>query len=95
MAIVTVKNKYQVVIPQRVRDEIGIAVGDVLEATVERGRVVLQPKVVIDRGIAESIAEFKAGRAHGPFGSHAAFLKALHTQAKKPVAKKPVKRAKR
>jgi hypothetical protein len=30
MAIVTVKNKYQVVIPQHVRDEIGASVGELI-----------------------------------------------------------------
>ena len=29
MAIVTVKNKYQVVIPQRVREQVGVQIGDV------------------------------------------------------------------
>jgi AbrB family looped-hinge helix DNA binding protein len=32
MAIVTVKNKSQVVIPKSLRDKIGIGVGDLLEA---------------------------------------------------------------
>src|SRR5580692_7823332 len=31
-AIVTVKDKYQVVIPRHVREQIGVAIGDVLEA---------------------------------------------------------------
>jgi AbrB family looped-hinge helix DNA binding protein len=49
MAIVTVKNKYQVVIPQAIREELGISRGDVLEAKVERGRLTYTPKTVIDR----------------------------------------------
>jgi AbrB family looped-hinge helix DNA binding protein len=49
MAIVTVKNKYQVVIPQALREELGISRGDVLEAKVERGRLTYTPKAVIDR----------------------------------------------
>ena len=52
MSIVTVKNKYQVVIPQRVREEIGLDVGDVLEARAEDGKIVFEPKSVVDRGIA-------------------------------------------
>jgi len=77
MALVTVKNKFQVVIPQRVRDEIGVDVGDILDARVEAGKIVFEPKSVVDRGIAESIADFKAGRGYGPFATHEAFLKAL------------------
>jgi AbrB family looped-hinge helix DNA binding protein len=49
MAIVTVKNKYQVVIPQALREELGISRGDVLEVRVERGRLTYTPKTVIDR----------------------------------------------
>jgi AbrB family looped-hinge helix DNA binding protein len=92
MAIVTVKNKYQVVIPRHVREEIGLAIGDILEAKAERGRIVFQPKSIVDRGIAESIAEFKAGRASGPFETHAAFLDALHKRAKSSAGPKPTKR---
>jgi AbrB family looped-hinge helix DNA binding protein len=83
MALVTVKNKYQIVIPQRVREELGVEVGDLLEARAERGRLVFQPKSLVDRGIAQSIVEFQAGRAHGPFHTHERFLNALHQEAKK------------
>lgn len=48
---------------------------------------------VIDRNIAESIAEFKAGKGYGPFDTHAAFLRALHKQAKRPVGPNHKKRA--
>src|SRR5580698_9013324 len=57
MAIVTVKNKYQVVIPQAIREELGISQGDVLEAKVERGRLTYTPKAVIDRMIPADKAE--------------------------------------
>jgi AbrB family looped-hinge helix DNA binding protein len=49
MDIVTVKNKYQVVIPQAIREKLGISRGDVLEAKVERGRLTYTPKTIIDR----------------------------------------------
>jgi len=93
MAIVTVKNKYQIVIPQRVREKIGVDVGDLLEARAEGGKIVFEPKSVVDRGIAESIAEFKAGKGYGPFDTHEAFVKALHKTAKKGTGRKPNKRA--
>ena len=51
MAIVTVKNKYQVVIPQTVRKELGINRGDLLEAKVERGKLTYTRKAVVDRRI--------------------------------------------
>ena len=93
MPIVTVKNKYQVVIPQRVREEVGLHVGDLVEARAENGRIVLEPKAVVDRGIAESIAEFRAGKGYGPFATHKEFLSALHKEAKKPNRKVKTRRA--
>jgi AbrB family looped-hinge helix DNA binding protein len=48
MAIVTVKSKYQVVIPQALRRRLGINRGDVLEAKVERGRLTYTPKTIIE-----------------------------------------------
>ena len=69
MAIVTVKNKYQVVIPQAIREELGISRGDVLEAKVERGRLTYTPKTVIDRipaGKAERERFFKKLREQAP-----------------------------
>lgn len=68
MAIVTVKNKYQVVIPQAIREKLGISRGDVLEAKVERGRITYTPKAVIDR--------IPAGKAE-----RERFLKKLREQA--------------
>jgi AbrB family looped-hinge helix DNA binding protein len=49
MATVTVKNTYQVVIPQAIRQKLGIRRGDVLEAKVERGRITYTPKTIVDR----------------------------------------------
>jgi AbrB family looped-hinge helix DNA binding protein len=49
VAIVTVKDKYQIVIPQAVRQQLGISLGDMLEARVERGKITCSPKVLVDR----------------------------------------------
>ncbi len=67
MSIVTVKNKYQIVIPRAVRERIGVAVGDILEAKVERGRITLTPKSLVDRAIAEGLEDVRKGRVRGPF----------------------------
>jgi AbrB family looped-hinge helix DNA binding protein len=66
MAIVTVKNKYQVVIPQSARDEIGIHVGDLLEVKAGRGKIVFTPKSLVDRGIAKSLEDFKQAARMAP-----------------------------
>jgi AbrB family looped-hinge helix DNA binding protein len=67
MPIVTVKNRYQVVIPQRVREQVGVAVGDTLEAKVERGRITLTPRPVVDSATAEGLEDVRKGRVRGPF----------------------------
>ena len=56
-SIVAVKNKYQVVIPQRLCEELGINRGDLLEAKVERGKLTDTPKTVLDRMIPASKSE--------------------------------------
>ena len=67
MAIVTVKNKYQVVIPQSIRDQVGVNVGDVIEAKAHNGTIVFEPKTIVDRAIAGGLADVQAGRVSGPF----------------------------
>jgi AbrB family looped-hinge helix DNA binding protein len=47
--LVKVQQKGQVTIPSRLRQQAGIAEGDMVEATFQRGHIVLTPKVVVDR----------------------------------------------
>lgn len=62
MPLLTVKDKFQVTIPAKLRSQIAIEVGDVLEATVEEGAIVLRPKLVIDRtSVADEVARLLAG----------------------------------
>lgn len=49
MPIVTAKDRFQVVIPQSVRRQLGINRGDVLEAKVERGKLTYSPKILMER----------------------------------------------
>lgn len=83
MSLVSVKNKFQIVIPAKVRKQAGIKVGDLLEAKVERGKLTFVPKSVIDRGIAESLEDYKKGRVYGPFDTAEEMIASLHRNAKK------------
>ena len=49
MPLVTVKQKFQVTIPAKIRDHIHLEEGDTLEVVAEGGRIVLTPKVLVDR----------------------------------------------
>jgi AbrB family looped-hinge helix DNA binding protein len=69
MSIIKVREKYQVTLPARVRRKAGIAVGDLLEATVTRTRITLTPKRLLDLELARALEDLKKGRVHGPFRS--------------------------
>src|SRR5947209_4457913 len=47
--LVKIQRKGQMTLPSHLRAAIGVGEGDRLEATVQRGRIVLTPTVVIDR----------------------------------------------
>ncbi len=83
MALVRVKTKYQVTLPTRIREQVGLRIGDFLEAKVEKGKITLAPKAVIDLGIAESIEDYRKGRSFGPFESAEDMLKSLQDTVKR------------
>jgi AbrB family looped-hinge helix DNA binding protein len=95
MALVSVKSKYQVFIPQNVREKIGLNVGDLLEAKAERGKITFTPKPMVDRGIRESLADFKEGRTYGPFETHEELVKSLHDRTAEPPSKRTSREARR
>ena len=47
--LVKLQRKGQMTLPSRLREALGVEEGDIIEATIERGRVVLTPKIFIDR----------------------------------------------
>ena len=49
MALVTVKDKFQVTLPAKLRTRIGLRVGDLMDATVHEDGILLRPKAVVDR----------------------------------------------
>jgi AbrB family looped-hinge helix DNA binding protein len=83
MPVVTVKNKYQVVIPAKVREQVGIHVGDLLEAKAQNGKVILTPKSLVDREIAEGLEDLRKGKTYGPFNSAEDMIRALHRTTRK------------
>lgn len=87
MAVVTVKNKYQVVIPSEVRARISISIGDILKASVHGSTITLTPQTLVDREIAEGLEDIKQGRVHGPFHSGKDLLASLHGNKKSQIKK--------
>jgi bifunctional DNA-binding transcriptional regulator/antitoxin component of YhaV-PrlF toxin-antitoxin module len=93
---VTVKNKTPLVVPPSVRRRAGLKSGQKIEFKVSGGVISIVPKPpatddectpeqrrIIDAQLAESLADVKAGRVHGPFATHKEFIASLHAEAKK------------
>ncbi|HJX31780.1 MAG TPA: AbrB/MazE/SpoVT family DNA-binding domain-containing protein [Thermodesulfobacteriota bacterium] len=49
MSLITVKKKYQIVIPEEVRKNIKVEIGDTLEVEEKNGVMILKPVTVIDK----------------------------------------------
>lgn len=88
MDIVAVKNKFQIVIPQHIREQVRVEIGDLLEARVEDGKITFTPKSLIDRHLAEGLEDAKHGRTHGPYASAKDAIKALESRAKRHAKKR-------
>lgn len=82
MALVKVKEKYQVTLPTSVRRKVGLVVGDVLEAEVTGKKITLTPKSVIDRDLAIALAEVRQGKGYGPFKTAQEGIRFLHRKAR-------------
>ncbi len=67
MPFVTVKSKFQVTIPARLRRGIDLREGDIMEATVVGDGILFRPKRVVDRdGAADRVSAALAAAATSP-----------------------------
>jgi AbrB family looped-hinge helix DNA binding protein len=89
MNLVAVKSKFQIVIPQRIREQMGVGVGDVLEARMERGKITYTPKRPIDHDLAQGLDDLKHGRTHGPYASAEEAIVALESRARRTKKRRP------
>ena len=91
---VIVKPNADLVVPRSVRRRAGIKTGDWLEFKVSGGAISIVRKSpsaddeytprqrrVIDRALAEGMADIEKGRLHGAFKTHEAVIEFLHRQA--------------
>ena len=83
MALVKIKEKYQVTLPAALRQKVGLEVGDLLEAKVEGKKITLTPKSVLDRELAQALKEIEQGKTFGPFNSAKDLIRSLNREAKK------------
>jgi AbrB family looped-hinge helix DNA binding protein len=103
-ATVRIQRKGQITIPIRLRVQVGLDDGDLVEARAERGKIVLTPKPLVDRTaggeytlsqrraldarLAESLEQARKGETYGPFETHQELTAFLHRQAKETRSKK-------
>jgi AbrB family looped-hinge helix DNA binding protein len=52
MSLVKLKGKGQMTLPIEIREQLSLDEGDLLEANIEKGKIVLIPKTVLDRSTA-------------------------------------------
>lgn len=79
MALVRITRNFQISIPKRVREALGLQEGDLIEVEERDGAIVLLPKKLIDadqawfwsqewqKGEREAEDDIRAGRVSGPF----------------------------
>lgn len=87
MAVIMVKDKYQVVIPSEVRERVNISVGDILKASVRGNTITLTPQSLVDREIAEGLEDIRQGRVSPSYISAKDLVNALHRETKKKSSK--------
>ncbi len=88
MELVTIKDKFQIVIPQSIRKMAGVGIGDLLEAKVEHGKITFTPKSLIDRHLAEGLNDLRENRTHGPYKSAKEAIAALEARASRKSRKR-------
>src|SRR5258708_14623729 len=99
-------NKTPLVVPPAVRRRARFKSGQELEFKVSGGVITIHPKLptadddytpaqrrAIDAQLVEGLADIRAGRVHGPFSTHKAFIDSLHKEAKRLNGKKTKRRA--
>jgi AbrB family looped-hinge helix DNA binding protein len=86
-AVTRIGPKYQVVIPKKVREAVRLNVGDFVEATAVGQKVLLRPKIVVDRtleaALEEAIADVGAGRVSRSFRSARALVRDLKRRGRR------------
>lgn len=83
MSLVRLKTNGQVTLPAALRQRAGLSVGDLLEAKIEKGKITLTPKSLIDAHIAESMEQIKRGQFYGPFDTAEEMIESLHRNSKR------------
>ena len=83
MSAVKVGISRQVAIPKKLHDLLGLSPGDYLEIELVDNRLVLTPKALIEKRLAESFDDYRKGRVRGPFSSAKEMRRAFRSRKKR------------
>jgi AbrB family looped-hinge helix DNA binding protein len=78
MSAVKIGVSRQVVIPKKIHDQLGLRPGDYLEVEQKENRVVMTPKSLVEKRLAEGLEDLAKGRVYGPFDSATELIASLH-----------------
>ena len=92
MAAVKVGASRQVAIPKKLHDEMGLSPGDYLEVERRGNQLILTPKSLIEKRLAEALTDVREGRVGGPYNSVEELISSLHG-ARRPKKAKTAKRS--
>ena len=97
MAIVKVKEKYQVTLPPSVRQKARLSIGDLVNVDVQGGKITLTPQVMVDRDfieerLKEGLEDIKSGRISKHYSSAKDLVQALRKGLNQTKAKKITRR---
>lgn len=77
MPVVKVGTSRQIAIPKKLYDQLKLEPGDYLEVELQGDHLILTPKELIDKRLAEGLEDIKKGRVVGPFKSAEDAMRAL------------------
>ena len=70
----------QIAIPKKLYEKLGLVPGDYLEVDLEDNRLVLTPKMLVEKRLADGLKDIKEGRVVGPFKTTRAAMRALRSR---------------
>ncbi|MFQ5796690.1 MAG: AbrB/MazE/SpoVT family DNA-binding domain-containing protein [Candidatus Bipolaricaulia bacterium] len=68
MPLVKIKDRYQVTIPAKFREALGVQIGDYLEAELQDDKIVFTPKLLMDKETAWNMVRTVLDRVHAKIG---------------------------
>ena len=81
-SIVKLGASRQVIIPKKIHDRLGLRAGDYLEVELSDDKLLITPKALVEKRLAEALADVKHGRVHGPYRSAKDMLRSLRRDPK-------------